>query len=178
MAIKKFEEFINNQTSAFEREIDRKDQLATWQQHLDEFYRVIASYLKPYLDNQKIKIEFADLDIAEDRIGIYTTQKATIHLGPHTLALEPIGMMIIGAAGRVDLTGPYGKVRFVLLDETSPPRKAQVKIVKDGDKARQEQALNKPSKLTWKIATNPPQVTYLPLTEDSFQEALMAVTNG
>ena len=92
------------------------------------------------------------------------------------IILEPIGMNIIGAAGRVDLKGANGIVKLLLVSKSA----ASVRFVAiENDEKERSPFLQETKaadhKLVWKIATPAPNVRFIELNGDCFAEALMKV---
>ena len=75
-------------------------------------------------------------------------------MGNTRIVFTPIGRIILGTLGRIDMSSDFGSVRFVVVSNDSN------------------------TKLIWKIITPPPQVLYLEVNEESFFEALMEIING
>ena len=179
MIKKKFDEFVANQSSETrESEIDWSKNLDEWLEHLKKFYNKIESYLQKYVSGGQIRIAFGNKKIFEEYIGEYEVSTATVHLGKNQVRLEPIGTNLIGANGRVDMIGPNGKVRFVLVDENASAPGISVQVWVQGEVPPPE--ADKPSKIewVWKISTPPPRIKYIELNSESFFDAFMEVSNG
>jgi len=179
----KFDEFIEEQTKLGKiAEQDWAERLQDWQTHINHFYENVEVFLQPYLDKGKISIRYGRKKILEDVFGEYEVDTAAIQLGPNLIRLEPIGSIIIGAQGRLDMIGPNGVVKFLLVDKNASEPKilARVQILDRNSPVRTALREPKPEQIdwTWKIATDPPQIKFYPLTEESFFDALMGVTNG
>ncbi len=135
MANKRFDEFIKRQASHTQStKFDWAAELIEWINYLDKFYETIESYLKPYVDKGKVKISYSKKKIFEENIGEYEARAATISLGTNKLKLDPIGTMLIGAKGRIDMIGPNGKIRFVLVDSAISGPRVEVRIYTKGEK--------------------------------------------
>ena len=173
MSNKKFEEFLNQQTeNAESKAIDWNEKKGNWIKDLDSFYGSIESYLKPYIEEGKIKITYGGKKIFEEHIGEYEVKNAIIFFGSNKVKLEPIGTNLIGIKGRVDLIGPNGKVKFFLVTPNGPNISVQIgKPPLPEEKEFEEEC-------AWKIVTNPPNIIYFDLEPDSFFDALMEVANG
>ena len=82
--------------------------------------------------------------------------------------------MLIACRGRVDLRGPLGRERLVLLDKGGP---ALVVTLSEGDTpietSTQSMVHGQVDKPGWYHATNPPGVTVSRLTPEVFREILM-----
>ena len=142
-----------------------------WLQHVESFFESIQLYLKPYTEPEKISIAFGEKENFEENIGDYLVKTATVKIGNSIVKFDPIGANLIGARGRIDMIGPQGKIRFLLVDEAAKgPR-----IFRGGVHRIKEDA---EIKWAWKIATDPPNIQYLDLNADVFFEALMDVVNA
>ncbi|MDP8239928.1 MAG: hypothetical protein P9X24_12630 [Candidatus Hatepunaea meridiana] len=179
MANKEFDEFLKRQASHSQsKKIDWAAKRSEWIEYLDRFYKTIESYLKSYVDEGKIKISYYKKEIFEQYIGEYEAQTATISLGANRLKLDPIGTNLIGSKGRVDLIGPNGKIKFVLVDSAASAPKISARVYIKGEKPPSKEKLPEVTSWAWKIATQPPHIKYYPLVEESFYDALMEVSNG
>lgn len=70
--------------------------------------------------------------INEESLGAYETQGLAIQIGRSTVTFTPVGSVIIGGYGRVDVTGPRGEVKLIAIDaepvsgsEDNPPAYAR-----------------------------------------------------
>ncbi len=156
MVSQRFEEFINQHTL---QTVDhRSDILSEWMENLEGLYKTIESYLQPFIENKKIKITYQDVQLHEDGLGDYTVQEATITLGEKSLSLKPIGTLLIGAKGRVDLTGAYGTAKLIFADFSKFPNVSTTDF---------QWMIPNPSRAAIGI--------YAPLTEEAFLEVFMEV---
>jgi hypothetical protein len=166
----KFDNFIEKEIhSSDSSRIDWASKKKEWIAQLDKFYEIIESFLKPYTNDSRMNIDFSDKEITEELIGSYLAKKATISFGSKTILLDPIGTNLIASKGRVDLIGSYGSVKFVLADDSITKLTTTY--------GERPSTSNEKINWVWKIATRPP-IRFLPLTEESFLEALMEVSNA
>jgi hypothetical protein len=178
MSNQKFEEFLNRQTeNAKSKPIDWDKERDDWIGYLELFYSSIQSFLKPYLEGRKIKIAYGEKKIFEEDIGEYEARNAIIFFGSNKVKLEPIGTNLIGVKGRVDLIGPNGKVKFVLVNSTANAPKIPARVGINEPPLPEEKCPDMKS-WAWKIATSPPNIRYFEFEPDSFFDALMEVANG
>lgn len=174
-----FKEFVEKQAkNSQEVKTDWVKKLDDWKRYLNQFYSMVDGFLKPYVDSKKIEIQRAGIDLQEEYIGAYTVSKLIIRLGENEVVLEPIGTNLIGAKGRVDMLGPKGQVKFVLVPKESRGPKVTVQTWIEGDEPLQKPEQPVISEWAWKIATPPPRISYIELEEESFQSAMMEVVNG
>lgn len=176
---KTFDEFVVSQTAqAKESEIDWDKRRDEWLQKLEQFYGLVESFLREYIDNQQIQIAYDSKRIVEEYIGAYDARTASIVVGKNKICLDPIGTNLIAAKGRVDMNGPNGKVKFVLVDKDAPAPSISVRVWIEGEEPPPEQPKKEVVEWAWKIGTPPPRIRYIELTQETFFDALMEVANG
>ena len=175
----RFDEFLNRQQikQTESTQIDWAEKRNEWLKYLDEFYKTIESYLKPYISEGKIDILYGKKKIFEESIGEYEVRTATILLGGNKLKFEPIGTNLIAAKGRVDMIGPKGKIKFVLVDSAAFAPKLSTPVYINGEEPLNQETLPEVKSWAWKIATPSPQIKYFALEPESFFDALMEISN-
>ena len=177
MTNKVFDEFINSQSQKKQSEtVDWAARLAEWKRQVEAFYTTVNTLLKTYIDHGKIELSYGGQQIYEEHIGSYTIKTLGISIGSARVKFEPIGTLIIGAKGRIDMKGPRGTVRLVLVPKDSSGPKITVRIGTQTSAAPDEGEAQ--IEWTWKLSTPPPNISYIELDEDSFFSAIMEVVNG
>lgn len=178
MGLKELEGFLNDEKGNGGQEIDWEIQKKEWLKAIDEFYTDVTTWLSP-LVGTNLFFNFETIVLQEEYIGSYETKKMYIYAKGQKVVIEPKGTLIIGAKGRIDMVGSYGKVRFIYVDKRLTRPKISVQII---DSAM-EKALKKqkhveeeaPAAFEWKIATLPPNIQYIPLNEETFSNSLLSV---
>jgi len=178
MTKKVFDEFVARQMSEPENEIDWTTERDEWLVYVDKFYREVEVFLKEYLDKKQISIVYDRKKISEEHIGEYEVERGIIQLGRHQIRLEPVGTNLIGAKGRIDMIGPFGKVMFLLVNKDAS-KPVVIRPISIGERVPLP-VIKKPEKIkwTWKISTPPPNIMFVELKQESFFDAFMEVTNG
>lgn len=173
-----FDKFVKQQREQAESEkIDPVKELSTWLDKLDSLYKKVRHFLQEYVDSGDIKIECSPIDMHEELLGGYSASKLTISIGQIVVNLDPIGTFLIGARGRVDMRGPRGVARFVVVPPQSTQARIRVRVVSNGETPAPVK-LPPASTWVWKMATPPPEMRYIELTKESFREALLGVAHG
>ena len=164
--LKQFEKFLEQEAEQDDSSvIDYEQEKKEWLAKIDEFYALIQEFIGDYLKQGKIIQEWKIIQLQEDYFGEYDVKELILKIGKKRLIFKPIGRFLIGFnRGRIDLLSDIGTVRFVFLPE-------------DLESPQITDFHNSHAKWCWKIATSPPKVSYLELTEQSFFEALMEVVN-
>ena len=194
MADISFDEFVNQQVAKAKPSTDWIQERDTWIRHLDQFYQLVKGFLRKYIEQDKVRIAWTTKQINEEYSGTYEVDSLEVQIGTVKVHFDPIGTNLIGARGRVDMHGPHGTVKFVLVPKAASAVRVIVQETyigaRDGslaDLANQDFAKTKPSKddpippgeeWAWKIATRPPNIKYIDLEEDAFFSAIMEVANA
>ncbi len=176
-----FEDFVNRQHQAAketERSIDWARELEEWRGRLDQFNNKVLDFLKIYVDQKKVRTEFVTKRIHERYIGRYEVEALKVTIGNAAVNFDPIGTNLFGAKGRVDMNGPSGTVRFVLVPANSSAPDVRVRIRNEDDDPAHHEPEHTTTEWTWKISTPPPNIRYIEFQEETFQTAVMEVVNG
>jgi hypothetical protein len=177
---KQFEEFLQRQ-KAFEADaVDWNARKENWLMHLNDLYQSVEQFLADYISSGDVVRRYRDVALHEEDLGAYRAREMVLQTGRQEIILHPIGTILIGALGRVDMTGPAGTVRFVLVARNASGPRVQT-TVGAGNKMRSQSepaGHRVESEVEWKISTPPPQISYVELTKESLLSAIMEVVNG
>jgi len=168
MSKKDFDAFIKKQATKPENQINWNNRKNEWLHDIKNFYSLVQTWLKEYQNQGQATLEFLPYQLNEEYIGSYETQELHLKIANQEIVFIPIGTILFGSKGRIDMEGRAGKVKFILTDKKSTKAKVQIYQGKQP----------KNIKWAWKITTPPPTVQLLELNEESFFEALMEVING
>jgi len=161
MGKKELQEFIKTKKESFERKkVDWIEIKKIWLKKLDELYENIETWFQDLKDAGDISINYSDINLNEENLGIYTAKKMIITIYNEQVVLEPVGAILIGAKGRVDMSGKNGKVKIVLA-----PKHSKAPSIK----------MSVPVETSWKLAKRLPDMTYEELNSDSFSDAVREV---
>jgi hypothetical protein len=175
-----FDAFVKNQQPTEQgARIDWVQERERWLGDLNALYEKIESFLAKYIEGGTIKLEYGEMSLNEENIGAYTARRMLLRIGRQEITLTPVGTLLIGARGRVDVVGPAGRTRFVLVNSQAsrPQIKMTVRIAGQPEpppKAEPREEI----KWAWKIATSAPTIQYIELTQESLFQVLMEVANG
>ncbi|NRF32982.1 hypothetical protein [Vibrio coralliilyticus] len=169
---KDFEKFLNDHVKEEEEnKINWELQKQEWLEYIDAFYHQIEEWFEPYVANKLVQYVYIDTELVESHIGSYKTRKMKIDFAGQSLVMEPIGTLLIGSKGRIDMEGARGRVQFVLADKSHK----SLRILARGSK---EQQSAKQIEWVWKIATRDAKsITFLEFKETHFFDALMEIIN-
>ncbi len=150
-----------------------------WLGHLKELYDQTETFLVDYIKAGEIKVNYREITLNEENIGSYSAPQMILKIGRQEITMTPVGTLLIGAKGRVEVVGPAGRTRLVLVNsEASGPTIKVTVSIGGKPEPRTTEAASKEIKWAWKIATSPPSIQYIELTQESLFQALMEVANG
>lgn len=183
MGEKEFETFLNKESGKEKKTINWEDKLIRWKTFIDNLYQNINDWLKKYVESGKIKIETHTIEIYEEAIGKYSVEAMSVKIGDNIVELIPIGTVLIGTIGRVDIIGKAGTQKIILADKNATGPKIEIDTFTSDNEKKQhdnklKQMANTPVEWEWKLTSNPPQIKYTELNQESFFECLINVTNG
>jgi hypothetical protein len=182
MTVKEFDEFVERQRSGAsnDSQVNWEQQRDEWLAQLDALYRKIESLLVKYTSSGQIDIKYRLIDLNERDIGSYQARQMILRIGRQEVDLVPAGTLFIGFKGLVDVIGSAGKSRLVLAnkDRLSAVPRVTVRIHKGG--IPQAESIEPPVKIewVWRILARPPERQLVEITEESFFQLIMEVTNG
>lgn len=176
-----FDDFVKNQQEpllAKEFWLSRRDE---WLQFLNELYVRVEDFLNKYVSSGEIKVEYLPVTLTEENIGSYQAQKVLLKIGRSIVTLTPVGTLLIGCRGRVDVTGPRGTTVPILLIDSNAEKASdmiRVQVGTGGKIPELPRAEAGGIKWEWKMVTRPPERRFIPLSQDTFFEMIMEVANG
>jgi hypothetical protein len=180
-----FDEFVRRQQlSAHEQEesipFDPVKQLEEWRNYLDALYTDVQRYLDDYVKNGSISVNFEDKELFEEFSGRYVVQSMSVRIGLQEIKLDPIGTMLIGSKGRVDVIGRAGTARLTLADKnvTNARQLVTVSVVNPRNSPPPKKRIYREIEWAWKIMSRPPDLSLIELNKESFLELLLEVSNG
>lgn len=178
-----FDKFLESKEKKQKQEIDWEKRKIEWTEKLDILYGNINDWLSEYIKSNRIELNYIDYPMFEEALGSYSSKKLEIKFGDNIATLTPIGTILIGARGRVDLSGKKGKIKFILTDKDSNKPNITVRIIgtPEEEKKREEELAKIPKKQVdwvWKISTEPPRISYTDLNQETFFNSIIKVTNG
>ena len=178
MAEQEFTEFVKRKTAQVQDEVDWDQRRAEWLQKLDELYASMEGHLRPYTEAGEIQIERTPIQLREDHLGSYGADKLTFKIGREKIVAKPIGTLLIGARGRVDLSGPRKTLKIVLLATGGLVLTTKVEDGGVTEESSRSTVRGEVDEAGWYIETPPPESVVVAFGEDSFRDAIMEVSGG
>lgn len=182
MAEQEFSEFVKRKAAQDQAEskkaVDWEKRKLDWLKELNWLFDGMEEHLKPYSDAGEIQVERTPMQLTEDYLGTYDVYRITFKIGRDKVIASPIGTLLIGARGRVDLSGPRKTLKIVLLAEPEVVIKTTITDSARGEEPRPLRTRGEVDEAGWYIETPPPESVVVAFSEDSFREAIMEVTGG
>jgi len=183
MSKSEFDAFVRQQQAGAEKvaDFDPKRQLQEWYHYLDLLYKKIASFMERYVAANTASIAYDDITLTEDFSGSYSIRRMVLNIGRSAITFTPIGTMLIGSKGRVDVQGPSGGARLILINKQVSHAR-QLITVRVSSPGGPPPALPTAEDIKnidweWKIITPPPEMGFIELTEEAFFNMILTVAN-
>ena len=180
MAEQEFSEFVKRKTERVraEKAIDWGKRRADWLQELQELYAQMERHLQPYTQAGEIQVERTPIQLREDHLGTYDAEQLTLKIGREKIVAKPIGTLLIGASGRVDLAGSRKTLKIVLLAKGGPVLTTKIEAGGVTEESSRSMVRGEVDEEGWYIETAPPESIVVAFGEDSFRDAIMEVSGG
>lgn len=127
------------------------------------------------------EINFEEIELNEEFSGPYKVKAMRLRIGKSVITFKPVGTMLIGSKGRVDVSGPRGESRLVLIDKnvTSARQFVRISVKRGGDAPIDFPVENASSpEWVWKLASPGIAMDFMDLTEDNFFDMVLAVADA
>ena len=176
VATKDFDQFLRNTRSDSESppSVDWTKRRKDWLQALDKLYELIENYLSKYISDKSISVEYLDAHINEEHLGSYSARKMNLVVGKNVVEISPVGTLIFGAYGRVDVLGKSARLRLILVEPAANEVRLGIRVMQPGEQVSRPEPPDFAS-LSWKIASDPPNVRLYELTQEALFDAIMTV---
>jgi hypothetical protein len=168
-----FDDFVTRKTEK-KSEPDWEARRDEWLDELKQLYSRLEKYLENYTKDDRIKLTKRPISLREEYIGSYDTEQIDIAIGNSVVNLKPIGTLLIGGKGRVDMQGARATAKIVLAPEDVDRPTFRV-ITSD---TKEEKASTDKTVWAWKIMEYSAGLRYITLDEKTFFDALMTVADA
>jgi hypothetical protein len=121
-----FEDLVRKHVKAErEQQTENEESIAArkqwWQLEVKNLFDEMEKWLESLIQDHLIYFRRQEKSISEEPLGTYGIQSAIISLGKSNVSLEPVGTIIFGSFGRIDVNGPQGSVILRLQAEQATP---------------------------------------------------------
>jgi hypothetical protein len=188
MSIKDLKSIIENKNKEAEAEdtFDPKEQIAEYVLLTNDLYVKVKNAIKELLDDNLVSLKYAPISISEDDLGQYTIDSLQILFAGEKVTFTPVGTMLIGSKGRIDMVGPKGVERFALIRKgvSSPSQLINISVSIGSDKKNEvatKKTISRPTPADWEWKILPNQrvwTKFEEVSDESITKAIMRVING
>jgi|SRR5665213_556207 len=156
---------------SFDWEKERTDYLA----NVANLYERARDYLGEYLANSSVKISSDEVEVDEESYGSYRISRLLIDIGHQRVFLEPVGTMLIGSKGRVDLIGSIKRVPILLIRESVKSASDMIHVSVSISGAKPSPPPPRPPKepWVWKLRSKRNPDAFDDLNKDTFLTAIL-----
>ena len=147
MTKNKLDDFFKEKKIKTGGDIDWIKKRDEWINDVEILYGKIEKYLKNLRKDETVTLSRSFKTIFEEYIGEYEIAELALQVGDEKVAFIPKGRNIVGASGRVDLTGEMGQITLVV----------------------------QPKNRWGIVATRTPTLKVIPLDENSLLDALKEI---
>jgi len=166
---------VKNQTP-----FDPKKEIEVWLSRLNTLFSQINEFLRDYISAESISTKLEDIELNEEFSGPYIAPKMIVRIGLEEVKLIPIGTMLIGSKGRVDVVGRAGTSRLILVNKhvTSATQLVSVTVIDPRKSTPAKRPVPQHIEWAWKIVSRPPTLSFIELNKESFLELMLEVSNA
>ncbi|MBF0155423.1 MAG: hypothetical protein HQL64_16940 [Magnetococcales bacterium] len=173
--------------------VDWERRKSIWLAKIDSLFQELGGWLAPYKqpDEGEPLLDFftEEIEINEEFLGTYPVPSMKIRLGSEEVNLKPVGSIILGGLGRIDMIGPLGTI-LILLNDTDqrpglkvtispaiPPNRMKSVAVDFGVSGTESKRSieERMESSTWYFVPPHPRGDLLRVTEESFTEMLRSM---
>jgi hypothetical protein len=182
MGRQEFEKYLRTKPDE-QKKFSKEKALEEWRHYLEVLYGTIEKWVEDYVSNGIVQInKDKTVKLYEEFSGEYDVKAIDLCFHGKTILFEPVGTMLVGAKGRIDVKGKNGQVTFILVDKNLNGPNIHVNIFTSEKERKEydEKKKNEKPKIiewVWKILLNKGSMTYVKLDEDNFFDVLMELTN-
>ncbi|MBQ9525560.1 MAG: hypothetical protein IJR69_10660 [Bacteroidaceae bacterium] len=100
------------------RQFDPAERIYRFQTLVSEFFNTLETdWFRDSVAEGLMTIEREQISISEDSLGIYNTEKCRLIMGAEKIEFIPIGTVLLGTDGRIDMVYKRNEVMFVHVGE-------------------------------------------------------------
>jgi len=113
--------------------IDWETRKRDWISSVAELYQRVEGLLRSSIDAGDVSVNLVEMELTEEFVGTYRIPRLELTIGNEGVVFRPMGLVVMGADGRVDLKGARGTVtllreksgEWVTVLERAPEREAR-----------------------------------------------------
>ena len=114
-SVMKFKEFVSKQNKAETKKamIDKEARINGFKTDVAELYHEIERWMASFIREGSVVVENKEIDLFEEQLGRYRIEAKRLRIGLCNYNFTPIGTILIGADGRVDVSCGHNECMIV-----------------------------------------------------------------
>jgi hypothetical protein len=106
--------FRQKKTQADEARVDWGERKERWLEGVKQLYAQIDEWIEPLSREGVVTRNQSIRTVSEEGLGKYDVPVLTLSVGDETVRFTPVGALVAGAQGRVDVKGDNGEANLIL----------------------------------------------------------------
>jgi len=186
MSIKSLKDIINQQKreeeDSSEDSFIPEEQIEEYKSLLEQLYKLTTDALSELINENLIQVKKEKINIYEESLGNYDVDMLLLTINSNKIKFVPAGTMLIGSKGRVDVYGPFGSEKFMLIRKGISKPGDLIKVSISGQSGKIQTST--PKKLTiddWEWKTLPSESKWMKfddVTSETITDLVMRMING
>lgn len=183
----KLKETIKKQKTEedLEQKFDPQEQINEFKYLVEKLYSLAEDAVSDLISENLITVSRESKSIFEESLGSYEIDCLVFSINSKKIKFIPYGTMLIASKGRVDVTGPYGEEKFMLIRKgvRSARDLIHVKVSIVGGEEEKKTETETTKKITvddweWKTASNDNYMKFSDVTQEAITEIILRMING
>jgi hypothetical protein len=105
--------FIRSRKEQGRPEVDWQAKKEDWIRSVEGLYTLVRKMLRKSIESKDVAVHTFNVEVDEDYIGTYTIPALELTVGGERVEFRPKGVLVFGAAGRVDVRGDRDSVTLI-----------------------------------------------------------------
>ncbi len=159
MGKKELVDFVNSKNKS-KSGINNENRIKLWLEACEKLFKKIEFWLKDLIDKGDITKTYEQWPT--HTLGAnFQTITMKLNISDSKVEIEPVSHEIMGAYGRVDIKGPFGKSMLVLVESDQADENFDIE--------------SNGKKFIWELVIRTPKFKTMSLDEDIFSDILMDI---
>ena len=99
-----------------ENVVDWNEMKGWWVKVVHDLFNQIDGWLNSLIQSGSVQSFRKSTQLTEEALGVYDVESLELVLASRKLTFKPVGTMLIGAFGRIEVSGPNGQAVLLLLN--------------------------------------------------------------
>lgn len=167
-----FDEFLKSKQEEAQNKpaLNKEGRIEQFRTYVNDFYQKMETeWLAGFYE--QLNPSFEEITIHEEALGDYKVNSLSLTIGNDKVLFKPIGTILIGTPGRIDMTCNARKGKFIMTGEKARTPQAHIRVSIAGEKIPKRDYGN----LVWKFVDERGMMSYVDLNANSMQKIIMNI---